>query len=272
MPPSDSVRFLDSEMYALVLLTVLTIILVCEFRWPRRRESEPLPARWRTNFSLFFLNIGVVYLVFPVGALATSLFAKTSGIGLFNWLDIPYIAAFILSILLIDFVNYVQHYLMHHVPVLWRVHRAHHADPVCDVTTSLRFHPGEAMLGEAIELAVILACGAPPLAVACYRVARVGISTLVHGNIGLGHTLESLLRTVFITPDLHRVHHSCLEQESNSNLSGGFIWWDKLFGTYCAEPKAGHQGMQIGIDGYSSTHAASLLRIVADPFRPTTSD
>jgi sterol desaturase/sphingolipid hydroxylase (fatty acid hydroxylase superfamily) len=270
MPLSDTVKFLDSEIYTLVFLAVLTILLLCEFRWPRRRESEPLPARWRTNFSLFLLNIVMVYLVFPIGALATSLFARNSGTGLFNWLDIPYLPAFILSILLMDFVNYVQHYLMHHVPVLWRVHRAHHTDLVCDTTTSLRFHPGEALLGEAVELAIILACGAPPLAVACYRVARVGISTIVHGNIGLGHTLETCLRAVVITPDLHRVHHSSLEEESNSNLSGGFIWWDKLFGTYCAEPQNGHQDMQIGVEGYPSTHATSFLRTVAGPFTPAT--
>ncbi len=272
MAINDTVKFIDSEMYTLIFLATLLIVLVCEFRWPRRSDQSALTERWRTNFALYFVNLLAAYIVFPIGAVAVSLYAVNAGVGLFQWIETPYALTFVAGILIIDLANYAQHYLMHRLPMLWRFHRVHHADPACDVTTSLRFHPGEALFSEALELAVILACGVPPMAVACYRVARIGISTLVHGNIGLGERTEQLLRQIIVTPDLHRVHHSRLEEETNSNYSGGLIWWDRLFGTYCAEPEGGHRGMRIGLRGYSERRAHSLRLTITDPFRGSEAD
>jgi sterol desaturase/sphingolipid hydroxylase (fatty acid hydroxylase superfamily) len=269
MSADDIVKFLDTELYTLVFLATLFVVLLSEFRWPRRRDKSPLGDRWRTNFLLYFVNLLTIYMVFPVSAVAVSLLAVEANIGFFQWLQTPYLPAFVLGILVMDCTKYLQHYLMHRIPLLWRFHRAHHSDTACDVTTSMRFHPGEALLSGAVDLLVILAFGIPPLAVACYRVARIGISTLVHGNIGLGAWLEPKLRAFIVTPDVHRVHHSCVMRETNSNYSGGLIWWDWLFGTYCPQPEGGHAAMRIGIDGYPVQRAHSLRLTLTDPFATT---
>jgi sterol desaturase/sphingolipid hydroxylase (fatty acid hydroxylase superfamily) len=204
--------------------------------------------------------------VFPVTAVSAALLAAGSEFGLFNQVQVPFAIAFLASLLLMDLANYLQHYLLHHVSLLWKIHRLHHADPDCDVTTSLRFHPFESILSVAIDVMVAVAFGVPAVAVAVYSLLRIAVSTVVHGNIKIPSRLDRLLRYVLVTPDIHRVHHSRLENEHNSNFSGGLIWWDYLFGTYIAQPVAGHQNMDIGLSGYSETRATSLVSGLMDPF------
>jgi sterol desaturase/sphingolipid hydroxylase (fatty acid hydroxylase superfamily) len=261
-------RFLtnQSEIYSGVLLSSLAIVLLWELFYARRPGTPNLARRWRNNFLLLFINLVVINVVIPVTAISAALLAKSSGFGLFNQLQVPFAVVFIVSLLLMDLANYLQHYLLHRVPLFWRVHRLHHADPACDVTTSFRFHPFEAIISLSVDICIAFAFGLPPVAVAVYSVFRIAVSTVVHGNIRIHAGMDSLLRYLLVTPDMHRVHHSRLEKEHNSNFSGGLIWWDYLFGTYIARPAAGHQEMDIGLSGYSDTRATSLVPGLMDPF------
>jgi len=256
----------QNDIHSIVLAAALAVTLLWEMRFPRRDPAVPRAERWRLNFLLMFVNMLVLYAVVPITTVALALIVKNAGWGLFNQLQMPFVPACVLGALLMDVARYGQHLLMHRVPLLWRIHRVHHADPDLDVTTSLRFHPIETILGVLTDALVIVAFGVPALAVVFYRLARVAASTIVHGNVRLPTGLDAILRLMFVTPDMHRIHHSVLEHEQARNLSGGLSWWDRLFGTYVATPASDYRTMRLGLSDYPEARAGSLRASLADPF------
>ena len=266
MPTLERLLQNQNDLHSIVLASALAATLLWEMWFPRRGAAVPRAKRWRLNFLLMFINMLVLYAVVPVTTVTVALVSKDAGWGLFNQVQMPFVLAFASSVLLMDFARYGQHLLMHRVPVLWRIHRVHHADPDLDVTSSLRFHPIETLIGVLTDSIVIVAFGVPAAAVVLYRMARVFASTIVHGNVRIPPALEDKLRLVLVTPDMHRIHHSVLEHEQGRNLSGGLSWWDYLFGTYVPTPSEDYRTMQLGLSGYSNARASSLRAALVDPF------
>src|SRR6266513_2836287 len=175
--------------------------------------------------------------------------------------------AVIVAVIVLDLAIYFQHVLFHAVPVLWRLHRMHHADLEFDVTTGVRFHPVEILLSMVIKLGVVLALGAPALAVLIFEVLLNATSMFNHGNVLLPQPIDRVLRTIVVTPEIHRVHHSIEPPETNSNFGFNLPWWDRLFGTYRAQPAAGHDAMTIGIEQFRDARELRLDRMLLQPFR-----
>ena len=193
---------------------------------------------------------------------------QSKGWGLFNILPLPAWLAIPAAVLLLDLTIYGQHVAFHAVPLLWRLHRMHHADLEFDVTTGLRFHPGEILLSMAIKFAAVAVLGAPPLAVLIFEILLNATSLFNHGNVRLPLGLDRILRLIVVTPDMHRVHHSIDRRETDSNFGFNVPWWDRLFGTYRAQPALGHERMTIGIDKFRDPRELRLDRmLVAAPAR-----
>lgn len=250
-----------------VFLGVLIVMAGWELVAPRRRQDIPRVLRWTNNFALVVLDTVILRLTFPILAVGLALMAEARGWGLFNALDLPLWLAVLLSILLLDLAIYLQHVLFHAVPGLWRLHRMHHADLEFDVTTGLRFHPVEIVLSMVIKLAVVAALGAPAVAVLLFEVLLNATALFNHANIRLPAGVDRVLRWVMVTPDMHRVHHSVIPAETNSNFGFNLPWWDRLLGTYRAQPKAGHTGMTIGIEQFRTRRDLWLDRMLLQPLR-----
>jgi sterol desaturase/sphingolipid hydroxylase (fatty acid hydroxylase superfamily) len=234
---------------------------------PRRKQAFGRGRRWPSNIGVVVLDTLLVRLLFPVTAVAMALLAEQQGWGLFHALHAPAWLAIIASVILLDLAIYLQHVLFHAVPVLWRLHRMHHADLDFDVTTGVRFHPIEILLSMGIKLGVVAALGTPAVAVLIFEVLLNATSMFNHGNVRLPERFDRVLRWLVVTPDMHRVHHSVLSRETNSNFGFNLPWWDRLFGTYRAAPAAGHEGMTIGIEQFRDPRELSLDRMLSQPFR-----
>jgi len=240
---------------------------VWEIIAPRRALTVSKALRWANNLGLVFFNSFIVRLVFPAAAVGVAAFAAEQGWGLLNYYSLPFTLSIILSIIAMDFIIYLQHVLVHAVPVLWRLHRVHHADLDYDVTTGARFHTIEIILSMLIKFATIVVLGPPVVAVIMFEVVLNAMAMFNHGNVGLPRTLDTLLRWFIVTPDMHRVHHSIEDDEANSNFGFNLSWWDRLFGTYRDQPRAGHQGMTIGIRKFREPkQAAWITGMLAMPF------
>jgi sterol desaturase/sphingolipid hydroxylase (fatty acid hydroxylase superfamily) len=196
-----------------------------------------------------------------------AMLVEDRGWGLFNVLPIPDRAAVPAAVVLLDLALYAQHVAFHAVPPLWRLHRMHHADLEVDVTTGVRFHPAEIVPSMVIKFAVVVALGTPPLAVLIFEVLLNATSMFNHGNVRLPRWLDCFLRWIVVTPEMHRVHHSVLRYETDSNFGFNLPWWDRLFGTYRANPAVGHEGMTLGIDRFRDPAELRLDRMLLQPFR-----
>lgn len=248
-------------MNAFMLQHELVIRLACFFGmfggmalWelaaPRRRLTVSKPLRWANNLALVVLNSVLLRALFPAAAVGVAAFASQQGWGLFNYFSVPLWLTMLVSVVLLDFVIYLQHVMFHAVPLLWRLHRVHHADLDIDVTTGARFHPIEIVLSMLIKAAVILVLGPPVVAVVIFEVLLNATSMFNHGNVRMPAALDRVLRLLLVTPDMHRVHHSIEEDETNSNFAFNLSVWDRLFGTYRDQPRAGHEGMTTGISTF----------------------
>ena len=244
---------------------------IWEFAAPRRRIEIPRLVRWSNNLGLVALDTLLVRLTFPVVAVGLAIIAKENGWGLLNQFSIPVWIATILAILAFDLAIYLQHVLFHAVPALWRLHRVHHADIEFDVTTGVRFHPLEILISMAIKLLFVLALGPSAIAVLVFEILLNGTSLFNHSNAYLPFRLDAVLRLVIVTPDMHRVHHSIKPSETNSNFGFSFPWWDRILGTYLAQPSAGHAGMTIGIEQFRTGRDLWIDRLLFQPFRGTAS-
>lgn len=234
---------------------------------PRRRQAVPRLLRWSSNLGIVVLNTLVLRLAFPVLAVGAALWAESAGFGLLHWLAVPYALALPLAVLLLDAAIYGQHVLFHKVPLLWRLHRMHHADLETDVSTGLRFHPFEILLSMGIKMIVVVVLGAPAAAVILFEVLLNATSMFNHGNVRLSTSLDRGLRWLIVTPDMHRVHHSIHRDETDSNYGFNLSIWDRLFGSYRAQPRDGHEAMIIGIERFRDPRDLQLPRMLLQPFR-----
>jgi sterol desaturase/sphingolipid hydroxylase (fatty acid hydroxylase superfamily) len=234
---------------------------------PRRRQEVPRLVRWPNNLGIVVVDTLLVRLIFPTAAVGLALVAEAQGWGLFNALAAPWWVAVIGSLIVLDLAIYLQHVLFHAVPALWRLHRVHHADLEFDVTTGLRFHPVEILLSMGIKLAVVVALGPPAVAVLIFEVVLNATAMFNHGNVRLPAHVDRVLRCVVVTPDMHRVHHSVRPDETNSNFGFNLPWWDRLLGTYRAQPADGHEGMTIGIEQFRQARELWLDRMLIQPLR-----
>ncbi len=245
---------------------VLVLIASWELIAPRRKLSDSKRKRWFANLSMVAIDTVVVRLVVPVLPAGMALLAKERGWGMLNQVDLPEWLAFVVAVVALDFVIYIQHVLFHFLPSLWRLHRMHHADLDIDVTTGNRFHPIEILISIGIKLAAVMVIGAPTVAVVAFEVILNASAQFNHGNIRIPESLDRFLRLFVVTPDMHRVHHSVIPRETNSNFGFNVPWWDRLFGTYRAQPEQGHLGMTIGLKEYRDPAKLSLGRLLLLPF------
>ncbi len=268
MPLDDWILAHEPTLRLGAFLGVFTLMALLEAALPRRPRTLPRRVRWPHNLGLVVLNSLLLRLVFPAAAVGVAAYVQQSGWGLIPWLGLDGLPALLLAVVLLDLAIYLQHVMFHAVPALWRLHRVHHADLDYDVTTGLRFHPIEILLSMVIKFAVIAALGAPVAAVVAFEVILNGMAIFNHANLRLPERLDRVLRYLVVTPDMHRVHHSVEDDEANSNFGFNLSWWDRLLGTYRAQPRAGHEGMTIGIRTFRDPKTcATLPGMLLIPFR-----
>lgn len=247
-------------------LGIFAVMAVWEVIAPRRKSLFSRLRRWPNNLGIVVFNTVVLRLLFPAAAIGMALAAEANGWGLFNTLALPTGLAVILTVVVMDLAIYLQHVLVHAVPALWRLHRMHHTDLDYDVTTGARFHPIEIIISMTLKLMVVGALGAPALAVLIFEVILNATAMFNHANVRIAKGVDRLLRLVVVTPDMHRVHHSVIPEETNSNFGFSLPWWDRLFGTYRDQPAAGHEGMTIGIEQFREGRDLRLDRMLIQPF------
>ena len=245
---------------------VFALMAAWEIAAPRRALAQSKAVRWYANLGIVVLNTVIARIIFPLAPVAVAIVAAERGWGVFNIADVPPGLTIVAAVVILDFAIYLQHVMVHAVPVLWRLHRMHHADLDFDVTTGARFHPVEILLSIAIKMAVIVLIGAPAVAVLIFEVVLNATSIFNHSNVALPLGLDRVLRFFVVTPDMHRVHHSDLPHETNSNFGFNLPWWDRLFGTYRPQPAAGHAGMTIGIEQFRDPGELHLHKMLAQPF------
>ena len=246
---------------------MFSVMALWELLAPRRPWAVGRALRWPSNLGILVADVLAVRLLLPTAAAGVALVAAERGFGLFHVIGLPFWLAAPIGFLALDLVIYGQHVMFHHVPWLWRLHRMHHADLDIDVTTGVRFHPVEILLSLVIKIATVALLGIPVAAVVCFEVVLNATSMFNHANASLPRWLDRVARLMLVTPDMHRVHHSILRQETDSNFGFNLPWWDRLFGTYRAEPRAGHDGMTIGLPVFRDPGELRLDRLLTQPFR-----
>lgn len=247
-------------------LTIIFLVAVGEILAPRRPLTTSKASRWFANLAIIALNPVSVRMVFPILPAALAVLASERQWGLLNNVTLPFWLEVAVGVIVLDFVIYLQHVLFHAIPTLWRLHMMHHADLDFDVTTGLRFHPIEIVISMASKLAAVAALGPPALAVLIFEVALNGTAMFNHSNLRLPLPLDRLLRLLVVTPDMHRVHHSVIIRETNSNYGFNLPWWDRLFGTYKDQPERGHQAMTIGLSQFRDPKHLTLPQLIILPF------
>jgi len=245
-------------------------ILIVMFLWeifsPRRPLTTSKIKRWYSNLGMVLIDSVAIRLIFPTALVGIAFLAQQRGWGVFNQFEFPHLFTIIFGVMILDLTIYLQHVMFHSVPLLWRLHMVHHTDMDIDVTTGVRFHPIEILLSLGIKMAVVILTGAPPIAVLIFEVLLNGTSMFNHGNVGYSLNVDSILRLLVVTPEMHRVHHSTIRWETNSNLGFNFPWWDRLFGTYRPQPAKGHLEMTIGLDQYKEPNKLTLPWLLVLPF------
>ena len=247
-------------------LPAFLLVAMWELLAQRRSLTTSKKNRWISNLGITFLNPLVLRLVFPVLALDMAVIAQKQGWGLLNTFDPPYWLAVMIGMVLLDLTIYLQHVMFHAIPILWRLHMVHHADLDYDVTTGLRFHPIEIILSMVIKLSVVVVLGPPALAIIIFEIVLNAAAMFNHGNIRLPLKIDRILRYFIVTPDMHRVHHSVIIRETNSNFGFNLPWWDRLFGTYRSQPVKGHAEMTIGLSQFRDAKRLTLPLLLILPF------
>ncbi|MCF7822362.1 MAG: sterol desaturase family protein [Mariprofundaceae bacterium] len=255
----------ESWVRLLMFFGVLAVMSIWQVVAPKRQLVQGY-IRWPANLSIVMLDSLVVRLLIPAGAMGAALWAAENSWGLLNLVTLPFWAAVLIAVILLDLVIYAQHVLVHAVPLLWRLHMVHHSDRDIDVTTGLRFHPLEIIFSMLIKVSVVVLLGAPALAVLIFEVVLNGMAMFNHSNVRLPKAVDAIIRMLFVTPDMHRVHHSIIKRETNSNYGFNLSIWDRLFGTYIVQPEKGHQGMTIGLTQFLDQPAHQLIWMLRLPF------
>lgn len=251
-----------------LFLGVLLIMALWEFLVPMRALKVTRRLRWSSNLGLILVNVLILRMVLPITAVGTAIMAQENGWGLFHVVNIslsPWIVGLI-TVVLLDLTVYAQHVLFHAVPLLWRLHMVHHADPDIDVTTGLRFHTLEILISMGIKILAVMALGPPAWAVILFEMILNATAMFNHSNIRLPGPVDHILRLFLVTPDMHRVHHSVDLTEANMNFGFNLPWWDRLFRTYRAQPFLGHQRMAIGLANLYEHRVVRLSWMLLLPF------
>jgi len=253
---------------------LFAVIFLCmtalEAWWPRRERRFPRGQRWPTNLGILatdYLAVSVVTFVVPITATLAAMWAEAKGIGLFHWVDLPVWIEWVIAFLILDFVIWGQHWVTHKVPLLWRVHRVHHTDEDLDATSAVRFHPVEIILSIFIKAIAAVLIGAPVVLVVVFEALVNGSAMFNHANLRLPLWADKWLRLLVVTPDMHRIHHSVIHRETDSNYGFALAIWDRLFRTYTEEPKDGHEGMRLGLSDWQDDAPTRLGWALALPFR-----
>jgi sterol desaturase/sphingolipid hydroxylase (fatty acid hydroxylase superfamily) len=258
---------IEASIRLLSAIVVFVAMAVWEVLAPRRALSAGRLARWPGNIGVVVVDALLVRVLVPGAVVGASLYAAGQGIGLFHVLDLRLSVAALLGFLILDLAIYLQHVMFHYVPWLWRLHRMHHADLDIDVTTGLRFHPIEILISLVIKIAVVMAFGIPPIAIIVFEVVLNATSQFNHSNVAMPAWLDRVVRLLVVTPDMHRVHHSVLRKETDSNFGFNLPWWDWIFRTYRREPVAGHIEMTVGLPAFRDPRELRLDRMLTQPFR-----
>lgn len=253
-------------LYAWIYFGGIAAMATWEGLAPRRALVAPLRGRWLANFAVTLLDTLLVRAVWPFLSVGAAVFAAERQIGLFHAVSLPASAAWVLALVALDGSRYLQHFALHRVGWLWRLHRMHHTDADYDFTTALRFHPLEALSTTGLAVCVVLLLGLPAAAVLGYELLSTGVALFAHGNVRVPARLDRALRWLVLTPDLHRVHHSANAREMESNFASVCPWWDRAFGTYRAAPALGHDAMRIGLPEFSEPRHQALSWMLANPW------
>jgi len=250
---------------------IFIVMALLELLWPKRNLSQSKARRWFTNISIGGLDSLVIRLMgmlaVPLVALAAAIYAEARGWGLFNLIDLPIWIEFVTAVVILDFAIYLQHVASHKIPVLWRLHKVHHSDVDIDVTTAIRFHPIEIALSMLYKIVLVLALGPAAVAVVAFEILLNGTAMFNHANVALPKWLDRILRLVLVTPDMHRVHHSIIHGETDSNYGFSLSLWDRAFRTYIAQPAHGHRGMTIGLEEHQTGEPTRFAWSLLLPFR-----
>ncbi|AMG04561.1 sterol desaturase family protein [Vibrio mimicus] len=260
-----------SERIELIRLGIFfAVLLICalwESNHPRKTLSQSKLVRWLNNLGLVSFNSVLLSVLMPFLAFSAAQWAQTHQFGLLYWLEIPSILALVISVVLLDAVIYWQHLLFHRIPLLWRLHRMHHADQDIDVTTGSRFHPLEILISAWIKIGAVTLLGVSTIAVVVFEVLLNASAMFNHSNAKLSYKIDQWLRLLVVTPDMHRVHHSVLVHETHSNFGFFLSIWDRLFRTYIAQPEMGHEQMKIGLPLFRQSREQWLDKMLTQPFR-----
>lgn len=249
-------------------VAVLLLMTVWELLAPRRRLSVRKGPRWASNLGLVVVNTLCARVLIPITAVSAAFFAQSRHWGVLHQVEWPNWVEVVLAVIALDFAIYLQHVMFHAVPLFWRLHMVHHADLDFDVTTGLRFHTIEILLSALIKLAAVVVIGPAPVAVVLFEVFLNATSMFNHSNVRMPEWLDRLLRLVIVTPEMHRVHHSVIRQETNSNFGFNLPWWDRLLGTYRSQPRDGHTAMTIGLTELrDELQVDRLPKMLVLPFR-----
>ena len=243
---------------------IFAVMAVWEMMAPRRQWNTAKAKRWVVNLAIVGFNSLLTRVLFASGALGAAILAGQGEVGLFNQLNWPWWAELIIAVVVLDLVVYIQHVLMHAVPILWRLHMVHHSDLDIDVTTGVRFHPIEIALSMFIKIGAVILIGVSPTAVLMFEVMLNATSMFNHSNVRIPVQVDRMLRWIVVTPDMHRVHHSVIPRETNRNFGFNLSWWDRVLGTYLSNPSKGHEYMTIGLEQYRTQ--LTWLGLVALPF------
>jgi len=263
MENAPSREVLQTAVFVLLLVAMAT----WEYVAPRRPKAPGRLHRWAINLGLALACTGLLRIALPFALVGAARAAEGAGFGLLRWLAVPEPLAFVLALVLLDLAIWAQHVAMHRVPTFWRLHRIHHADVDIDATTGVRFHPFEALVSMLWKMAVAVLLGAGPVAVAVYEAMLLALALFNHANVAWPGAVEARLRLVLVTPDMHRIHHSTHRAETDSNYGNTLSLWDRLFGTYVAEPREGQLGLRIGLDELREPRELGFWRLLARPLR-----
>lgn len=237
-----------------------------ELIWPRRAQDDKFRFRRLNNILLLAVNFIAARLIVPLATFEVAVFAAEKEIGLFNIISLPLFLDVVLTLIVFDLLIYIQHVVFHKFNFLWRIHRVHHTDLEIDVTTGIRFHPVEIILSMFYKLIAVYLIGPVAFAIILYEIMLNGAALFTHSNILLNAKLDKFLRMVIVTPDMHRIHHSVLRKETDSNYGNIFSIWDKLFKTYRPLPEAGYDEMMIGLNEFRDPSSGQILQLLKTPF------
>lgn len=255
----------SAEAYTAAIVGGFVVVAGWETLRPLRPATVPLLPRWTVNLALLVISHAVVYLLLPVVTIGAAWYAQERGWGLLPAVGLSAVAATAVGMVALDLLRWVMHWALHRLPVLWRLHRVHHSDLDYDCTIGLRFHPAEALLMQVVLIAAVIGLGVSPLTVLLSDVLTIALGYFAHGNVSLPQRWDRVLRAALVTPDVHRVHHSVRVDESRSNFGSILTWWDRLFGTFRAEPAGGQLGMVIGLEELRDPRQLTLARVLWMP-------